>query len=172
MSMTFLEAMGLWDEFMGPASNPTHCGLCGNSGIIDTVGKIQTAAVYECGIRAPCLCPNGRAIKRHQERDKPKPPPPQTFWVSWEDTSGKALKKLPGSRILGVWCSGYSDDAECIVAWVKAKTVGEVVVAVEAEWPSKEERRWRFLSPCEKGWTPGDRFPLSKWMQARARRLK
>lgn len=49
----------LWLEFVGK----NHCGLCGNSGVIDTRGKIKTAAGFECGVRQFCICPNGRAWK-------------------------------------------------------------------------------------------------------------
>jgi len=49
----------IWWEFV----NRDHCGLCGNSGWIDTRG-VRTAAGYEVGVRRPCICPNGRAIKR------------------------------------------------------------------------------------------------------------
>lgn len=54
----------LWTEFLGPASDPSHCGLCGNSGVVDTRGQIRTAAGFECGVRAWCICPNGRVMKR------------------------------------------------------------------------------------------------------------
>ena len=51
-------------EFLGPDGNPRHCGLCGNSGIIDTRGKVFTAAGVSCGGVFFCICPNGREIKR------------------------------------------------------------------------------------------------------------
>lgn len=38
-------------KFLGPPGTKSYCGLCGNSGVIDT--------------RAFCICPNGRIIK-HQ----------------------------------------------------------------------------------------------------------
>lgn len=51
----------LWmDEFNGPHH---LCGLCGNYGVIDTLGQVQSPAGVECGIRAFCICPNGRAMK-------------------------------------------------------------------------------------------------------------
>ena len=49
------------DEFMGK----NHCCLCGNYGIIDTRGKVFTPAGYECGDKVFCICPNGRALKKH-----------------------------------------------------------------------------------------------------------
>lgn len=57
-------ASDLWLEFRGPAHEPGHCGLCGNSGVIDTRGRMYTPAGVECGVLAFCICPNGRAFKR------------------------------------------------------------------------------------------------------------
>lgn len=59
----------LWIEFTVNAIIPSHghaipvCGLCGNSGILDTTGS---ATIHDkpCGIRTFCICPNGRAMKR------------------------------------------------------------------------------------------------------------
>jgi hypothetical protein len=45
-------------------SHNGHCLLCGNRGVIDTKGRVFTAAGVECGGRALCICPNGRALKR------------------------------------------------------------------------------------------------------------
>jgi hypothetical protein len=42
-----------------------HCVLCGNHGIIDTRGKVFTAAGYECGDRVFCICPNGQIMRKH-----------------------------------------------------------------------------------------------------------
>lgn len=41
-----------------------HCGLCGNSGVIDTRGRMRTAAGYESGVLRFCICPNGRTMKQ------------------------------------------------------------------------------------------------------------
>lgn len=49
-----------WKEFNGPQG---LCGLCGNSGVIDTRGRVFSAAGVSCGVLAFCLCPNGRAFK-------------------------------------------------------------------------------------------------------------
>jgi hypothetical protein len=48
-----------WLEFLGPPGVESCCGLCGNSGVVDTRGK-----VYAPAVRAFCICPNGRAIKQ------------------------------------------------------------------------------------------------------------
>ncbi len=40
------------------------CGLCGNHGVIDTMGKVYSPAGYHAGIIAFCICPNGRGMKK------------------------------------------------------------------------------------------------------------
>ena len=62
-----------WLEFLGPSSVQTrggrqaycglYCGLCGNSGVVDTRGKVVSPRGEDCGVRAFCICPNGRSIK-------------------------------------------------------------------------------------------------------------
>ncbi len=54
------ETQDLWWEF---TDSHDFCGLCGNSGVIDTRGRVFTAAGVSCGVLAFCLCPNGRAFK-------------------------------------------------------------------------------------------------------------
>lgn len=39
------------------------CGLCGNTGWIDTRRHLKSPAGVACGIFAACICPNGRAQK-------------------------------------------------------------------------------------------------------------
>jgi hypothetical protein len=53
-----------WLEFLGPAGVEAFCGLCGNSGIVDTRGHVVSPRGDDCGVRAYCICPNGRAIKQ------------------------------------------------------------------------------------------------------------
>lgn len=56
------KAMGIsWMEYVN--SNYNICGLCGNSGVVDT-RKIATAAGIDVGGLHYCVCPNGRALKR------------------------------------------------------------------------------------------------------------
>jgi len=51
----------LWfDEFIGQNN---LCGLCGNTGRIDTVGKVTSPAGFPAGGEFFCICPNGRAMK-------------------------------------------------------------------------------------------------------------
>lgn len=54
-----------WLEFLGPPGVESYCGLCGDSGILDTRGKVRSSAGVDCGVRAYCICPNGRTIKQH-----------------------------------------------------------------------------------------------------------
>ena len=54
-----------WLEFLGPSEREMYCGLCGNSGIVDTRGKVRSPAGDDCGVRAFCICPNGRSVKAH-----------------------------------------------------------------------------------------------------------
>lgn len=42
-----------------------HCGLCGNSGIINTFG-IRTVGGVHVGGRFWCLCPNGQKMRENQ----------------------------------------------------------------------------------------------------------
>lgn len=168
MSMTILEAMSLPDEFIG-----NHCGLCGNSGYIDTVGKIFTAAGVGCGIKTYCLCANGRAIK-HQLDPPKRTKPPQTFWVGWDDYSWRDPKRL-GPKMIAAWSSGQSGDGKysTMVAWVVASTVAEVIAAVDRDYPCKGERRWRFINPLKRGdFKRGDRFPLNSRAQKIITKLK
>jgi hypothetical protein len=65
----------LWREFIVEAPPPKGskdvlesvpvCGLCGNTGIVETFAKTLYGA--PCGVRKPCICPNGRAVKRREK---------------------------------------------------------------------------------------------------------
>lgn len=68
-----VKASDLWLEFLGPDTpyafhgtpmQNCHCGLCGNSGIIDTRFTLVTPAGQPCGVRRFCICPNGRKMKK------------------------------------------------------------------------------------------------------------
>lgn len=41
-----------------------HCGLCGNSGVIDSTG-VRTPAGLEVGGKFLCICPNGQSLRKH-----------------------------------------------------------------------------------------------------------
>lgn len=47
-----------------PGHKIPFCGLCGNSGIIDTRKSVTTSEGKPCGVEAFCICPNGRAKKK------------------------------------------------------------------------------------------------------------
>lgn len=49
-----------WLRFFAPFG---HCSLCGNSGKIDTRGKVHTSAGRECGDLTYCICPNGQTMR-------------------------------------------------------------------------------------------------------------
>lgn len=55
-----MSAVQIMDEFVMPRG---LCSLCGNSGHIDTRGKVFSPAGVECGSIMYCVCPNGRALK-------------------------------------------------------------------------------------------------------------
>lgn len=48
------------------------CGLCGNFGIINTLGKMFSPAGVHCGVRRYCICPNGRVMKRKVNAQRKK----------------------------------------------------------------------------------------------------
>lgn len=50
----------VWLEFV----RQNLCGLCGNTGIIDTRETAVSPAGVHCGDRFHCICPNGRAMKQ------------------------------------------------------------------------------------------------------------
>jgi hypothetical protein len=65
----------VWDEFTVyvPSDNKIMpmipmCGLCGNTGLINTHAHTPTGK--PCGVQAFCICPNGRALKRGHSRPK------------------------------------------------------------------------------------------------------
>lgn len=66
-----------WLEFLGPPGVESWCGLCGNSGIVDTRGKVESPRGDDCGVRTCCICPNGRAIKHQLGGELPPEAKPQ-----------------------------------------------------------------------------------------------
>jgi hypothetical protein len=59
-----MKANDLWLNFLNHEHN--LCGLCGNTGIIDTRGLVHSPAGVECGVCQYCICPNGRAAKERR----------------------------------------------------------------------------------------------------------
>lgn len=64
-----------WNEFMVETPGPLGfdirvCGLCGNTGVVDTT-KNPPIAPYGKPVTAmirPCICPNGRSVKKDQDK--------------------------------------------------------------------------------------------------------
>ena len=49
-----------WEEgFVHPTG---FCGLCGNSGVVDTRGTLSSSTGVECGVIAMCICPTGHGL--------------------------------------------------------------------------------------------------------------
>lgn len=49
------------------------CGLCGNSGLISTLGTARTPrgiGAKSVGVEAYCICPNGRSMKKNITKSK------------------------------------------------------------------------------------------------------
>ncbi len=65
----------LWEEFLISVPAPQGlrntietilvCGLCGNTGIVET--HVKTPYGEPCGVQQYCICPNGRSMKRSKE---------------------------------------------------------------------------------------------------------
>ncbi|MEG8014053.1 hypothetical protein [Sphingomonas sp. 22R3R2A-7] len=59
----------LWfDEFANGSGVAVSCILCGNSGRIDTRGRVFNGWGDECGGEALCICPTGRKFKQQVEK--------------------------------------------------------------------------------------------------------
>lgn len=93
---------------------------------------------------------------------------PAIYWLSWIQPTPdyRPLKDPPNEAVLGWWCSGYdSDDNATLCAGVLATSDKVAKKNVRMDWP--EAREWRFCTVQEKGFTPGDRFPLTGWAKKR-----
>lgn len=51
-----------WTEFLNPQYK--MCGLCGNTGIIDTRDSATSPVGIKTGGLHYCVCPNGRALRK------------------------------------------------------------------------------------------------------------
>lgn len=102
---------------------------------------------------------------------------PVLWWVSWEERESPAdyrpLNDPPAGAVLAWWKTGEAGDGSfvTIVALVNARDRGAVGKIIDAEWPRKKPRRWRFRHECtnydEGVLTLTDRFPLKPWMEKR-----
>lgn len=165
MSTTLLEALSLQDEVFNEKLG--LCGLCGNNGVVDTVGQVYSPAGIECGVTTHCICANGRALKSRgydvysgaTSAPKAKVPQPTTFWVSWEAPFDFEEPKRD-ERVIDMWVSGQGEDYCCVVAWIEALTFEEMLLVVGKSFPMEKgaDRRWRFVSPHDKDFVPNDRF--------------
>lgn len=67
-----MKAKDLWLEFTVYVKSPETgfdiplCGLCGNSGMVDTTTTAKCWKTVPAGIKTYCICPNGRANKKHK----------------------------------------------------------------------------------------------------------
>lgn len=71
MSSTYNNMKDLWLEFtvyvnLGHGrTNIPMCGLCGNTGEVNTRDRaIAPNGTTDCGVKAFCICPNGRCLKK------------------------------------------------------------------------------------------------------------
>jgi hypothetical protein len=59
----------LWrEEYVHPEHR--MCSLCGNTGRVDTRGRVFTRTGKDCGQEHFCICPNGRAFKKVDDRQR------------------------------------------------------------------------------------------------------
>lgn len=68
-----ITASQMTDFWHAEYADTGFCCLCGNAGVIDTRGKVSTAAGHACGDLVWCICPNGRAMKGGTGLRKPTP---------------------------------------------------------------------------------------------------
>lgn len=58
----------MWEDYIVQVHNPELgfdiplCGLCGNSGIVDTTSSAKWKK-KKVGIKSFCICPNGQCLK-------------------------------------------------------------------------------------------------------------
>jgi hypothetical protein len=93
------------------------------------------------------------------------------YWISWNEYSEdyRPLTFPPQKPILGWWKTGESGDGShaTLVACLDTDTEHHAKTIIESEWPNKDDEDWRFCEVKDDDFVPGDRFPLSEWMQER-----
>lgn len=91
------------------------------------------------------------------------------FWLSWHQPTSdcRPLTHPPHPQVLGWWNSGQRlrDDAWTVCALVEATSEEQAKTYVLISWPEASE--WRFCRETPADFLPGDRFPLSPWMERR-----
>lgn len=96
--------------------------------------------------------------------------PRTRFWVSWVQPGcdHRPLTYPPNAAILGWWCSGFNEADESILcALVEATDDIAVTEAIKQDWSEFDQSGWRFFNVVATDFLPGDRFPLTPWMQER-----
>ena len=92
------------------------------------------------------------------------------FWISWwqpGDDPRPPNSPPKDQRVLGWWRSGTDGRRSSICALVQADVSDTALATVATDWPESLTAEVRFVEPQRADWTPGDRFPLAAWMQAR-----
>jgi hypothetical protein len=96
------------------------------------------------------------------------------YWVSWaqETEDYRPVDYPPNRKILGWWCSGTdADDKAILCALVEAAGPSDARDAVYIDWPEATQNTdWRFFEEKPADFVPGDRFPLSDWMNERVQK--
>jgi len=95
------------------------------------------------------------------------------YWLSWPQPTEdfRPLTDPPDAAVIGWWCSGYdSEDRATLCALVESHSLTAAKAAIRRSWPEapSQKQTWRIEEERERGWLPGDRFPLSRWMAKRA----
>jgi hypothetical protein len=102
-------------------------------------------------------------------RQPPAPPRPPRWWISFWQPGADVADEWPplGNGLLGCWDSGQrgSEDAGdlglsvCIL--VEAATETDARAIANRAFPKFDGYEARFFEARDRGWTPGDRFPLA-----------
>jgi hypothetical protein len=96
------------------------------------------------------------------------------YWISWWQPGAdcRPLHFPPKEhRVLGWWRSGTDDARTSICALVAASTEWTAKAFVAEDWPESIDAEWRFVEEKANDWMPGERFPLSGWMEVRVAQM-
>ena len=88
------------------------------------------------------------------------------FWISWVQPSKdyRPLSFPPTERVLGYWCTGYTDAGATLCAAVEANSKEELEGIVKTDWP--EFQAFRFVQE-RRFWTTNERFFPEGWAKER-----
>ena len=95
----------------------------------------------------------------------------KNWWASFVSAEDdyRPLTSPPNPAIIGWWCSGYdAADNATLCLWIRADDEESVAEVIRKDWP-EFDGAFR-IGPDQMGneASPGDRFPLSDWMEERA----